>query len=252
MKFGVIIFPGSNCDRDCYHVVDQVMGQPVDFIWHGADSVDGYDGIILPGGFSYGDYLRTGAIARFSPVMGAVEKAAAAGKTVIGICNGFQILTEAGMLPGVLRRNESLQFICKFLHLKVEHNESAFTNACSPGQVLRVPIAHGEGNYYADPEVLAGMEENGQILFRYCEADGTVSAAANPNGSLENIAGICNREGNVMGMMPHPERSSEEILTSADGRFVFESILRHFKMRNCECGAAHATCKIKTAKCGVR
>ncbi|MDD4152733.1 MAG: phosphoribosylformylglycinamidine synthase subunit PurQ [bacterium] len=229
MKFGVVIFPGSNCDCDCRRVVEQVMEQPVDLIWHEADSVDGYDCIILPGGFSYGNYLRAGAIASHSPVMGAVKKAAADGKLVMGICNGFQVLAEAGLLPGVLQRNKNLRFICKFLHLKVEHNKSAFTNACSPGQVLRIPIAHDEGNYYVDPKVLAEMEEKGQILFRYCDAGGTVSAEANPNGSLGNIAGICNRKGNVMGMMPYPERSAEEILTSADGRLIFESMLRHLR-----------------------
>jgi phosphoribosylformylglycinamidine synthase len=226
MKFGVIVFPGTNCDMDSYHVAKEVMGQEAEYIWHQDTDLSGFDCVILPGGFSYGDYLRTGAIARFSPVMNAVQKYAADGGLVMGICNGFQILLEAGLLPGAIMRNRSLQFICKYVNLRTETTNSPFTNACEKGQVLRIPIAHGEGKYYADPEVLQKIKDNDQIIFRYSTLDGQITDEANPNGALENIAGICNETRNVFGLMPHPERCSEDILESADGRFVFESILR--------------------------
>lgn len=225
VRFGVVVFPGSNCDVDCYHVVASVLGQPVDYIWHQEETVEGYDCIILPGGFSYGDYLRTGAIARFSPVMRAVRAYAAAGGLVVGICNGFQILLEAGLLPGAMQKNDVLRFRCRYVHLRVERTDTPFTGRCARGQVLHIPIAHYEGNYYADPETLAELEENGQVVFRYCTAEGDITAGANPNGSAYNIAGICNREGNVLGMMPHPERCAEAILGSRDGLYLFQSIV---------------------------
>ena len=205
MKFGVIVFPGSNCDHDTYHVLSKVIGQPVDFIWHRQNTLNGCDAVILPGGFSYGDYLRTGAIARFSPVMGAVKEFAARGGLVMGICNGFQILCEAGLLPGALLRNANLKFICGHVNMRVETTDTPFTSRCQHGQVLSVPIAHGDGNYY-------------------CDARGEATTEANPNGSRDNIAGICNRERNVLGLMPHPERASEMMLGSQDGRILFFSL----------------------------
>jgi phosphoribosylformylglycinamidine synthase I len=226
MKFAVVVFPGSNCDVDCYHVVGEVLGQPTSYIWHRSEDLEGADCVLLPGGFSYGDYLRSGALARLSPVMRAVARHAARGGLVVGICNGFQILLEAGLLPGAMRRNRHLQFRCEHVHLRVEHDQSPFTALATPGQVLRVPIAHMDGNYYADPATLQSLEENGQIIFRYVTADGQLSDAANPNGSVGNIAGICNRAGNVLGMMPHPERAAEAILGSTDGRLIFDSILQ--------------------------
>ncbi len=225
MKCGVIVFPGSNCDHDCYHVLKEVFQQPTEFIWHKDNDLKNYDLIVLPGGFSYGDYLRTGAIARFSPVMNAVIDFANEGGMVLGICNGFQILCETGLLPGALMRNESRRFVCRFVYLRVENNESAFTNACAEKEILRVPVAHAEGLYYADPMTLQKLSYHRQILFRYCDETGELTPAANPNGSLESIAGIMNRAGNVMGMMPHPDRCAEEILTSADGARIFESVL---------------------------
>jgi phosphoribosylformylglycinamidine synthase I len=224
MKFGVVVFPGSNCDHDTYHVISKVIGQPVDFIWHKEEWIGQFDAIILPGGFSYGDYLRTGAIARFSPVMRAVKEFAAAGGLVLGICNGFQILCEAGLLPGALLRNRDLKFICEHVNIRVERADTPFTLSCPEGQVLSVPIAHGEGNYFCDPATLAELERERQIVFRYCDRSGEATEAANPNGSLANIAGICNREGNVLGMMPHPERASESLLGSTDGRQIFLSL----------------------------
>lgn len=226
MKFGVIVFPGSNCDHDCYYVLKEIFKQPTEFIWHKDDDLKNCDAIVLPGGFSYGDYLRTGAIARFSPVMNAVTQFAKKGGLVIGICNGFQILCEAGLLPGALMRNEGRRFVCKFVHLRVENHASAFTNACGENEILNIPVAHAEGLYYADANTLRELNEHRQILFRYCDAGGELTPAANPNGSLENIAGIMNRAGNVMGMMPHPDRCAEEILTSADGAKIFESVIR--------------------------
>ncbi len=224
MKFGVVMFPGSNCDHDAYHVISKVIGQPVDFIWHKDTDIDSFDAIILPGGFSYGDYLRTGAIARFSPVLNSLKEFACAGGLVIGICNGFQILCEAGLLPGALMRNRSLKYICEHVNLRVEQTDTPFTTGCSAGQILSVPIAHGEGNYFCDPATLAELEGAGRVIFRYCDAAGNVTDAANPNGSLNNIAGICNRERNVLGMMPHPERASESALGCNDGRVIFRSL----------------------------
>lgn len=224
MKFGVVMFPGSNCDHDTYHVISKVIGQPVDFIWHRQSSVADCDAVILPGGFSYGDYLRTGAIARFSPVMGAVKEFASRGGLVMGICNGFQILCEAGLLPGALLRNKNLKFICDHVNIRVEATDTPFTNRCQRNQVLSVPIAHGDGNYFCDDRTLAELQRENRILFRYSDADGRITAEANPNGSLDNIAGICSRERNVLGMMPHPERASEQQLGSSDGRIIFYSV----------------------------
>jgi phosphoribosylformylglycinamidine synthase len=225
MKFGVVVFPGSNCDHDAHYALGQVLHQPVEFLWHQSEQVAGFDAIILPGGFSYGDYLRTGAIARFSPVMRAVERFARGGGLVLGICNGFQILCEAGLLPGALRRNAGLRFICRQVHIRVETTETPFTAAAKPGQVLRMPIAHAEGNYFCDDATLAELERNSQIVFRYTTPDGREEAAANPNGSLANIAGICNRERNVLGLMPHPERAVEAALGSSDGLVIFRSLV---------------------------
>jgi phosphoribosylformylglycinamidine synthase I len=224
MKFGVVVFPGSNCDHDTYHTISKVIGQPVDFIWHRQSSVADCDAVILPGGFSYGDYLRTGAIARFSPVMTAVKEFASRGGLVLGICNGFQILCEAGLLPGALIRNSNLKFICGHVQMRVEATDTPFTSRCQRGQVLSVPIAHGDGNYFCDSETLAELEREERIIFRYSDATGAVTQKANPNGSLNNIAGICNRERNVLGLMPHPERASEELLGSSDGRIIFRSL----------------------------
>lgn len=224
MKFGVVMFPGSNCDHDTYHVISKVIGQPVDFIWHRQNTVNDCDAVILPGGFSYGDYLRTGAIARFSPVMGAVKEFASRGGLVMGICNGFQILCEAGLLPGALLRNKNLRFICDHVNIRVEATDTPYTNRCQRGQVLSVPIAHGDGNYFCDDETLAELQRENRIIFRYSDETGQPTEDANPNGSLDNIAGICNRERNVLGMMPHPERASELLLGSSDGRVIFYSL----------------------------
>ena len=226
MKFGVVVFPGTWSDGDCHHVLKNVFEQPVDCVWHKDTDLSGYDCVILPGGFSYGDYLRCGAIARFSPVMRSVEKFAEEGKLVIGMCNGFQILCEAGLLPGVLRPNVHLQFRCQWVNLRVENTRTPFTKAAKEGQVLRIPISHGEGNYYADPQTIEELDEQGRVIFRYSEPDGRITDAANPNGALGNIAGITNRRGNVLGMMPHPERCCEASLGGTDGRVVFESIIR--------------------------
>jgi phosphoribosylformylglycinamidine synthase len=224
MKFGVVVFPGSNCDHDAYHVISKHVGQPVDFIWHQETDLSGFDAVIIPGGFSYGDYLRAGALARFSPVMRSVKEFAAAGKFVFGICNGFQILCEAGLLPGVLMRNRGLHFICKHVDLRVENSNTPFTNLVDRERVLSIPIAHAEGNYTCDDATFNELEENGQIVFRYCTPDGEVTDEANPNGARSNIAGICNSERNVLGMMPHPERACEELLGSNDGRDIFRSL----------------------------
>lgn len=229
MKFGVVVFPGSNCDLDAYHMVKDVLGQPVDYIWHQEESVDGYDCVILPGGFSYGDYLRCGAIARFSPVMKSVVDFANRGGLVIGICNGFQVLVEAGLLPGALYRNTNLQFRCQFTHLKVENYDTPFTRGVEQGRLLKIPVAHGEGNYFADADTLKRMEANEQIIFRYATEAGEVTDTANPNGSVYNIAGVCNETKNVLGMMPHPERAGEAALGSEDGRLLFTSILKHWE-----------------------
>ena len=226
MKFGVVVFPGSNCDHDAYHALGQVLHQPVEFLWHQSEQVAGFDAIVLPGGFAYGDYLRTGAIARFSPVMRGVEKFARAGGLVLGICNGFQILCEAGLLPGVLTRNAGLRFICRQVHIRVETTDTPFTVEAKSGQVLKMPIAHAEGNYFCDEATLAELERNRQIVFRYTTPEGREDAVANPNGSLANIAGVSNRERNVMGLMPHPERAVEAALGSADGLVVFRSLIQ--------------------------
>lgn len=225
VKFGVVVFPGSNCDHDAYHAAKHVMGQGAEFLWHKETDLKDSDVIILPGGFSYGDYLRTGAIARFSPIMNEVIRFANTGGIVIGICNGFQILCESGLLPGVLLRNRSLLFTSKHVTVRVEHADSKFTNASAAGDLLSIPIAHGEGNYFADVQTIASLEENGQVLFRYCDEFGEVTDESNPNGSINNIAGIMNKNGNVMGMMPHPERACELQLGSSDGKKVFESLL---------------------------
>lgn len=229
MRFGVIVFPGSNCDQDCFHVIHDVLKQPVEYIWHKADDLKGFDCLIMPGGFSYGDYLRCGAVARFSPVMKSVIGFTHRGGLVIGICNGFQILLEAGLLPGVMLRNNNLHFICSHVRIKLENSATAFTNLGSRGEVLNIPIAHNEGNYYIDQDGLKELQDNGQIVFRYCSAAGEVSPEFCPNGALDNIAGITNRRGNVLGMMPHPERSAESALGSVDGLFIFQSILKYLK-----------------------
>ena len=225
MQIGVVVFPGSNCDHDCVHVLRDVLGQEVKEVWHKDASLEGLDAVILPGGFSYGDYLRTGAIARFSPVMNAVSSFAASGGLVLGICNGFQILLEAGLLPGAMLRNESLSFICQDVFVRVENAATPFTGRCTPGQVLKIPIAHAEGNYYTDEVTRSQLTANAQVVFRYCTADGEVTPEANPNGSIDNIAGIRNAAGNVMGLMPHPERCAEAILGDEGGRLIFLSML---------------------------
>jgi phosphoribosylformylglycinamidine synthase len=225
MKVGVVVFPGSNCDHDCAHVLKDVLGQYVEMIWHKETLLAGLDAIVLPGGFSYGDYLRTGAIARFSPVMGAVKEFAERGGLVLGICNGFQILLEAGLLPGAMLRNTALNFVCKDVYVRVENAATPFTSRCKPGQVLKIPIAHADGNYYTDEVTRSQIKANAQIVFRYCDAEGRVTEAANPNGSLDHIAGIQNAAGNVLGIMPHPERCSEDVLGGHDGRLIFESML---------------------------
>ena len=225
MKFGVVIFPGSNCDRDAYFAVRDVLKQPVDYIWHQSTDLSGFDCIILPGGFSYGDYLRTGAVARFSPVMNAVQDFADRGGRVIGICNGFQILCEAQLVPGALIPNNALRFICKYVNVRVENNDSDFSNKCAKCQVLSIPIAHHGGQYYCEPDILKELEDNNRVLLRYCDAEGNVTDSANPNGSLNNIAGILNKRGNVAGMMPHPERAIEPLLGSSDGAFILQSIV---------------------------
>lgn len=226
MKFGVIVFPGSNCDHDAYHVLSKHVGQPVDFVWHKETNLDSFDALVIPGGFSYGDYLRAGALARFSPVMNAVKDFAAKGKFVFGICNGFQILCEAGLLPGALMRNADLHFVCRHVGIRVENADTPYTSELETGRVLSIPLAHADGNYTCDPETLDSLEENGQIVFRYCEPDGEITDNANPNGALSNIAGICNLDRNVLGMMPHPERACEELLGSNDGRDIFRSLTK--------------------------
>lgn len=225
MRFGVVTFPGSNCDYDCYNAVKRVLKEPAEFIWHADTTLHKFDCIIIPGGFSYGDYLRTGAIAHFANIMGAVKRFGAKGGLVIGICNGFQILTEAGMLPGALQRNKSLQFICRNIHLTCENNKTPFTNKMKKGQVIRIPIAHGEGNYTADKETMKELAKNKQIIFKYCDEKGRVTENSNPNGSMLNIAGICNKKRNILGMMPHPERCSESILGGIDGKKILDSIV---------------------------
>lgn len=224
MKVGVVTFPGSNCDFDSYAAVKHVLKEDAEFLWHKSTDLAGSDLVILPGGFAYGDYLRAGAIARFSPIMEEVIKFAKSGGMVLGICNGFQVLTECGLLPGALMRNRHLRFSCKFVYLRVERSDNRFTGASAVGNVLKIPIAHGEGNYYFQDDRIRQLEENGQVLFRYCDRAGNVTDEANPNGSINSIAGIINREGNVLGMMPHPERAVEELIGSTDGLEIFESV----------------------------
>jgi phosphoribosylformylglycinamidine synthase len=224
MKFGVIVFPGSNCDHDAYHVISKHVGQPVSFIWHRETDLAEYDALIIPGGFSYGDYLRAGALASFSPVMSSVRDFAARGGFVLGICNGFQILCESGLLPGALIRNRDLHFVCEHVHVRVENADTPFTNELKRGQILNMPVAHAEGNYVCDDETLRELQTEDRIIFRYCDAGGRVTPEANPNGARDNIAGICNRERNVVGLMPHPERACEDLLGSSDGRGLFHSL----------------------------
>jgi phosphoribosylformylglycinamidine synthase I len=225
MKFAIVVFPGSNCDHDAYHAAKHVLGQDAEFIWHKEPSLNDADVVVLPGGFSHGDYLRTGAIARFSPVMTAVAEFARRGSPVLGICNGFQILLEAGLLPGAMLHNRDLKFHCEHVWVRVEQTDTPFTLRATKAQVLRLPIAHGEGNYYADPATIRELEGSGRIVFRYCDAQGHVTDVSNPNGSAHNIAGICNETRNVVGLMPHPERACESPLGSADGRVLFESVV---------------------------
>jgi len=225
MTFAVVVFPGSNCDHDAYHAAKHVLGQQARFVWHKETSLADADVVILPGGFSHGDYLRTGAIARFSPIMSTVQEFAAAGRPVLGICNGFQILLECGLLPGAMLRNRDLKFHCEHVRVRVERTDTPFTGLCGQGQVLRLPIAHGEGNYYAPPETIAELEAQGRVVFRYSAADGEISDDANPNGSLNGIAGICSERRNVVGLMPHPERACELAVGSGDGLILFESVV---------------------------
>ncbi|MDY7032909.1 MAG: phosphoribosylformylglycinamidine synthase subunit PurQ [Thermodesulfobacteriota bacterium] len=227
MKFAVIVFPGSNCDHDCYHVTKHVLKQSVDFIWHKEENLNSYDCLILPGGFSYGDYLRPGAIAKFSPVMKEVIRFAENGGLVLGICNGFQILLEMDLLPGAMITNRSLKFICKDVYLNLVNSETPFTHLGKPGSVWKMPIAHFDGNYFADNRTLKDLQDNNQIVFRYCSSEGDISDDANPNGALSNIAGISNKEKNILGMMPHPERCCESILGNENGRLIFESIIKN-------------------------
>jgi len=226
MKFAIVVFPGSNCDHDAHYAAEHVLGQDAELIWHKDTSLRGADVVVLPGGFAHGDYLRTGAIARFSPIMQEVRRFADAGGPVLGICNGFQVLLEAGMLPGAMLRNASLHFHCEHVYVKVEQTDTPFTLACSQGRALRIPVAHGEGNYYAEPDVLARLEKNRQVIFRYVDSSGQRTSEANPNGSLNNIAGICNDGRNVVGLMPHPERACELAVGSADGLILFESVVK--------------------------
>lgn len=226
-KFGVVVFPGSNCDHDTYYVLRKIFGVDVVFLWHKQGTLDNCDVLILPGGFSYGDYLRTGAISRFSPIMNEVINFANKGGYVFGICNGFQILLEAGLLPGVMVKNESLNFVCKDIYLKIENEKSVFTKGINNKASLKIPIAHGEGNYFADEQTIAELENNNQVVFKYCASNGSVTRAANPNGSISNIAGIINKKGNVLGMMPHPERCSDSVLGKTDGSLIFNALVNN-------------------------
>lgn len=228
MRFGVVTFPGSNCDHDMHYVLKRLLNQDCVQLWHKDTDLQGCDAVVLPGGFSYGDYLRSGAIARFSPIMEKVIEFAERGGYVIGICNGFQILCESRLLPGALLHNDTQKFICKNVYLQVQNNRTPFTSLCTPKQVIKVPIAHGEGRFFAEAGTIDSLNRNGQVLFRYCEEDGNVSKVSNPNGSLENIAGICNEKRNVFGMMPHPERCADSVLGNEDGRILFESLIKSF------------------------
>jgi phosphoribosylformylglycinamidine synthase I len=229
MRFGIVVFPGSNCDHDAYHAAKDVLGQEAEYIWHKETDLKGADVVILPGGFAHGDYLRCGAMARFSPVMRQVQAFAGRGGPVLGICNGFQVLLEAGMLPGAMLRNRGLKFLCEHVHIRVEQTDTPFTSACRRGQVLKVPIAHGEGNYFAEPDVLARLEANRQVVFRYTTPAGELDEEANPNGAMSAVAGLCNEARNVVGLMPHPERACEPALGSGDGLIMFESVLQSLK-----------------------
>lgn len=229
MTFAIITFPGSNCDQDAFHAAKDVLGEHAEYVWHKESDLKGADIVILPGGFAHGDYLRCGAMARFSPVMSAVQAFAARGGPVLGVCNGFQVLLEAGLLPGAMLRNRSLKFQCEFVHVRIEQTDTPFTKSGRKGQVLRIPIAHGEGNYFAEPDVIARLEANRQVIFRYTTPDGRIADEANPNGSVAAIAGLCNEARNVVGLMPHPERACESILGSADGRVMFESVVQFVK-----------------------
>jgi phosphoribosylformylglycinamidine synthase I len=251
LKFAVIVFPGSNCDHDAHYVTETILGQESRLIWHKDSSLGDVDVVILPGGFSYGDYLRCGALARFSPIMKDVVRFAENGGMVLGICNGFQILVEAGLLPGVLLRNASLKFACKYVRLRVENAETRFTSRCRKGDVLEIPIAHGDGNYFTDPETLKRLENNGQIVFRYCESDGSITAGANPNGSLSNIAGVINERRNVLGMMPHPERASDPVLGHTDGRKIFDSIMESFLIARATSSSGHQSQLVRKEGVGV-
>lgn len=226
MRFVVVVFPGSNCDQDCFYIIKNILGQSVRYIWHKDRHIDNCDCIILPGGFSYGDYLRTGAVARFSPIMKPIIDFAQRGGMLIGICNGFQILLEAGLLPGAMLRNKNIHFICKYVYIKTENTCTMFTNSCRNGQILKIPIAHNEGCYYIDEKGHKELEANKQIIFRYCTKEGLINDECNPNGAIDNIAGIVNKKGNILGMMPHPERSAERVLGSSDGLFIFNSIMK--------------------------
>ena len=230
MKFGIVVLPGSNCDHDAIHVAKTVVGAEAELLWHKDTSLKGADCVIIPGGFAYGDYLRAGALAKFAPIMEPIKRHAAAGGLVFGICNGFQVLTEVGLLPGALMRNEHLRFVSRDVHLRTEETDTPFSSELQRGQILRVPIAHGEGNYFADDALLDDLERNRQVIFRYCDAEGRITGESNPNGSARNIAGICNATRNVLGMMPHPERCSEELLGNADGLGVFKSIVGSFAL----------------------
>jgi len=225
VKFGIIVFPGTWSDRDCYYAISDVLGQKAEYIWHTETQISNYDCIVLPGGFSYGDYLRPGAIARFSPVMASVEEFASQGKPVIGICNGFQILCESGLLPGILRQNDHLQYRCQWTYIRTENISTPFTTLCQEKQLLKIPVSHYEGSYYADEKTLTELEAKHRIIFRYATADGKINSDANPNGALHNIAGVVNKSGNVLGMMPHPERACESLLGSSDGNLIWESII---------------------------
>ncbi len=227
MKFGVVVFPGSNCDHDTYHALSHGMDQETRLLWHAETDLQGADAIIIPGGFSYGDYLRCGSIAKFSPIMTSIRQHAKEGKLVLGICNGFQILQEVGMLPGVMLRNAGLKFVCQHVHLRVDNDQTPFTESLHSGQILRIPIAHNEGNFFLPEDELSNLEKQGQIVLRYCDTEGNITSQANPNGSVGNIAGIKNQQGNVMGLMPHPERATETLLNSEDGRLIFESMMNH-------------------------
>jgi len=226
MRIAIVVFPGTWSEQDCLFALREVLGQPADLVWHEERDLSRYDGVILPGGFAHGDYLRPGAIARFSPVMEEVARFAREGRPVLGICNGFQVLCEAGLLPGALLRNECLEYRCQWVHLRVENAETPFTHRCREGQVLRIPISHGDGRYYADPETLARMERNRQVVFRYSTPEGRLDPSANPNGSINHIAGVVNEQGNVLGMMPHPERACHPLLGSTDGLLVLEAMFR--------------------------